>query len=66
MQHHLRRRVQVLSYRNYHLYPPVEQQELADLIPHAQLNLLKSTHGHDAFLIDMEVLNKLVISFRQI
>ena len=30
------------------LYPPGEQQELVDLIPHAQLGLLKSTHGHDA------------------
>jgi homoserine O-acetyltransferase len=47
------------------LYPPVEQQELVDLIPHAQLGLLKSTHGHDAFLIDMEALNKMVVSFRE-
>lgn len=47
------------------LYPPVEQQELADLISHAQLGWLKSTHGHDAFLIDMEVLNELVLSFRE-
>lgn len=46
------------------LYPPVEQQELADLIPHAQLAWLNSIHGHDAFLIDMEVLNELVLSFR--
>jgi homoserine O-acetyltransferase len=44
------------------LYPPVEQQELANLIPNAQLEWLKSTHGHDAFLIDMEVLNELVLS----
>lgn len=47
------------------LYPPVEQQELANLIPNAQLAWLNSTHGHDAFLIDMAVLNKLLISFRQ-
>ncbi len=46
------------------LYPPVEQQELADLIPHAQLRWLNSIDGHDAFLINMEVLNELVISFR--
>jgi homoserine O-acetyltransferase len=43
------------------LYPPVEQQELADLIPNAQLEVLKSTHGHDTFLIDMAGLNKLVL-----
>ena len=47
------------------LYPPVEQQELANLIPNAQLAWLKSTHGHDAFLIDMVELNEILISFRQ-
>ena len=31
----------------------------------AQLGLLKSSHGHDAFLIDMEALNEMVVSFRQ-
>lgn len=46
------------------LYPPVEQQELASLIPNAQLGWLTSTHGHDAFLIDMDALNQLVFSFR--
>ncbi|MEH2074859.1 MAG: homoserine O-acetyltransferase [Nostoc sp.] len=47
------------------LYPPVEQQELANLIPNAQLAWLKSTQGHDAFLIDMAALNEILISFRQ-
>ena len=47
------------------LYPPVEQQELANLIPNAQLAWLKSTHGHDAFLIDMDALNEILISFQQ-
>ncbi|QHG15729.1 homoserine O-acetyltransferase [Nostoc sp. ATCC 53789] len=42
------------------LYPPVEQQELANLIPNAQLSWLKSTHGHDAFLIDMAALNEII------
>ncbi|TVQ06185.1 MAG: alpha/beta fold hydrolase, partial [Leptolyngbya sp. DLM2.Bin27] len=46
------------------LYPPAEQQELADLIPQAQLNWLYSPHGHDAFLIDMENLNEQVMAFR--
>ncbi|MCG6134642.1 MAG: homoserine O-acetyltransferase [Nostoc sp. LLA-1] len=46
------------------LYPPIEQQELADLIPHAQLGFLKSIYGHDAFLIDIEALNELLINFR--
>jgi homoserine O-acetyltransferase len=47
------------------LYPPVEQQELADLIPNAQLVYLKSIYGHDAFLIDTVALNEIVINFRQ-
>jgi homoserine O-acetyltransferase len=47
------------------LYPPVEQQELVNFIPNAQLAWLKSTHGHDAFLIDMTALNELVVSFRK-
>ncbi|HEY9621416.1 MAG TPA: homoserine O-acetyltransferase [Crinalium sp.] len=46
------------------LYPPVEQQELASLMPNAQLAWLNSTHGHDAFLIDMDALNHLVLRFR--
>ncbi|MHC5721440.1 MAG: homoserine O-acetyltransferase MetX, partial [Nostoc sp.] len=45
------------------LYPTIKQEELADLIPHAQLGLLKSIYGHDAFLIDTEALNKLLINF---
>jgi homoserine O-acetyltransferase len=46
------------------LYPPAEQQELAELIPQAQLSWLYSPHGHDAFLIDMEDLNRQVLAFR--
>ncbi|HIK05700.1 MAG TPA: homoserine O-acetyltransferase [Trichormus sp. M33_DOE_039] len=47
------------------LYPPIEQQELADLIPNGQLVSLTSTYGHDAFLIDTATLNELIINFRQ-
>ncbi len=47
------------------LYPPVEQEELATLIPHAELEWLESPHGHDAFLIDMTTLNDLITKFRQ-
>jgi homoserine O-acetyltransferase len=46
------------------LYPPVEQQELAELIPYAELAWLQSPHGHDAFLIDMQALNHLIVQFR--
>jgi homoserine O-acetyltransferase len=47
------------------LYPAIEQQELARLIPHAELQWLDSPHGHDAFLMDMEALNQMVLQFRQ-
>jgi len=46
------------------LYPSVEQEELAKLIPNAKLERLESPHGHDAFLIDMEELNQFVLQFR--
>lgn len=46
------------------LYPSTEQQELADLIPNAELAWLESIHGHDSFLIDMAALNDLVVGFR--
>ncbi len=47
------------------LYPPAEQEELANLIPQAKLFWLNSPHGHDAFLIDMDQLNDFVVKFRQ-
>jgi homoserine O-acetyltransferase len=46
------------------LYPPEEQVELAALLPAARLATLRSPHGHDAFLIDVEALNELVTGFR--
>jgi homoserine O-acetyltransferase len=45
------------------LYPVVEQEELAHLIPQAELVFLESHHGHDAFLMDMESLNRLLLTF---
>lgn len=46
------------------LYPPEEQQELAAFIPNARLLTLHSRDGHDAFLIDMETLNEMIVNFR--
>lgn len=34
------------------LYPLEEQEELVTLIPDAELHIIKSSHGHDAFLIE--------------
>jgi homoserine O-acetyltransferase/O-succinyltransferase len=46
------------------LYPPAEQQELAALLPNAKLALLRSAHGHDAFLMHTDVLSRRVLAFR--
>ena len=46
------------------LYPPVEQEELAKFIPNSSLEWLISDDGHDAFLIDVAVLDEMVVRFR--
>jgi homoserine O-acetyltransferase len=46
------------------LYPPAEQEELAAALPAARLATLRSPHGHDAFLIEGEATNALVLRFR--
>ncbi len=45
------------------LYPAVEQRGLAELIPGASYAEIQSIHGHDAFLIEFEQMNRLLISF---
>jgi homoserine O-acetyltransferase len=54
----------VVSVNSDVLYPPIEQEELAALIPRARFEVLASENGHDAFLIDMEELNQIVTDFR--
>ena len=46
------------------LYPPVEQLEIADLVPLAELAWLRSPLGHDAFLIETAELDEQVRGFR--
>jgi homoserine O-acetyltransferase len=46
------------------LYWPAEQREVARLVPGAQLAVMDSPHGHDAFLIDVDRLSDLVAEFR--
>ncbi|NTW49806.1 MAG: homoserine O-acetyltransferase [Chlorobiales bacterium] len=46
------------------LYPQEEQEELARFMPNARLDYLYSPHGHDAFLIEMEALDRKIIAFR--
>lgn len=46
------------------LYPLAEQQELATHLPYAELAVLHSQHGHDAFLIDTQELDVALQGFR--
>lgn len=47
------------------LYTPDEQQELARHIPGAELSWLASPHGHDAFLIETDALDRHIRDFRR-
>lgn len=48
-------RTVVAAIESDRLYPPYQQQELADLIPTAEpLAVVRSPHGHDGFLIEHE------------
>ena len=53
----------VVSIDSDALYPPAEQEALAQAIPTAQLVSLRSPHGHDAFLIEGEATNAIVTRF---
>ncbi|KAK3245612.1 hypothetical protein CYMTET_44834 [Cymbomonas tetramitiformis] len=46
------------------LYPLKLQEELAAYMPNAQLHTIRSPHGHDSFLIEIESLNDVVARFR--
>lgn len=45
------------------LFPLTEQRYLAEHIPEAELGIIESVHGHDAFLIEYEQLNQLIDDF---
>ena len=42
------------------LYPLAEQEELADRLPNATLELIHAPHGHDSFLIEQDRLSELL------
>ncbi|MCS3655432.1 homoserine O-acetyltransferase MetX [Salinibacter ruber] len=46
------------------LYPLSEQEELAEHLPSAALEVLSAPHGHDTFLIELDALNDLVSTWR--
>jgi homoserine O-acetyltransferase len=48
------------------LYPVAEQEELAAALPNADLVILSSPHGHDAFLIEFESMEEIIRSWMKL
>lgn len=57
--------VQVIAITSDLLYPPRDQQLLADALPAARLDWLDAPQGHDAFLIEQDRVERLVSDFRR-
>lgn len=56
-------RMLVIGIESDVLYPLHEQQELAELIPHAEFKVIKSVEGHDGFLLEQEQVSGFIDSF---
>jgi homoserine O-acetyltransferase len=52
--------VEILSICSDVLYPKEEQEELARHMPKSRLRYLEEPYGHDAFLIDVETVSRMV------
>ncbi|MGM0587131.1 MAG: homoserine O-acetyltransferase MetX [Bacteroidota bacterium] len=55
--------LQIIGIQSDQLYPPEEQEALANLFDHARLDLIDSPHGHDAFLIEFDQLESIIRPF---
>ena len=60
----IRQHALVVSVSSDILYPPAEQQKLADRLPNARYAVLDSDDGHDGFLIRTGRLARLIREFR--
>ncbi|MCG8342240.1 MAG: homoserine O-acetyltransferase [Chlorobiales bacterium] len=56
--------VEVLSITSDILYPKEEQEELVQHIPDSRIEYLHESYGHDAFLIEVDKVSRLVRTFR--
>jgi len=56
--------VEILSIISDVLYPKEEQEELGRLIPKSRVIYLDEPYGHDAFLIDIEKVSRMVVEFK--
>jgi homoserine O-acetyltransferase len=56
--------VEILSIDSDILYPKEEQEELARLIPGSRILFLDEPYGHDAFLIDVDMVSRMVCEFK--
>ena len=59
----IRARALVIGIDSDGLFPPAEQRLIAQHIPGAQFELLSSPYGHDAFLIEVDALKKILGRF---
>ncbi len=55
--------VEILSINSDILYPKEEQEELARFMPKSNILYLDEPYGHDAFLIDVEKVSRMVRDF---
>ncbi|MGI9237825.1 MAG: homoserine O-acetyltransferase MetX [Woeseiaceae bacterium] len=60
----LSQRALVVSVSTDALYPPEEQQLLAQQLPASSYEVLESAHGHDGFLIETAALSRKIARFR--
>ncbi len=61
----IRQHALVVSVSSDILYPPAEQQQLADRLPNARYAVLDLEDGHDGFLIGTRRLARLIREFRE-